>query len=140
MKEHFAKIKESLNETMELLKTKKFDEAIENFSKTIDELETAESEALAKSEELEKVKKEWEDEKVELVKIKEDMKKWADMYISADNVAKLLEDLKAWFKQDMTKITEEFEEFKKTSLGSKQMVKTVWEDEKWGLFDNLMPN
>jgi CHASE3 domain sensor protein len=95
MKEYFAKIKESLNETMDLLKTKKFDEAIESFSKTIDNVETAENEAITKSEELEKVTKEDEEEKVELVKMKEDMKKWADMYISAENVKALLEDVKS---------------------------------------------
>lgn len=148
MKEKFVKVKESLNEALELLKTEKHDEAIESFSKAFQELEALETEAVTTSEELAKTKTVSEGEKTELAKIKEEMKKRADMYISAENVTKLLEDLRIWItesiKQDMTKMEDTFsstiEELKKTSLGSKQMTKSVWEDKKWWLFDSLMPD
>ena len=119
MSEKFAKIKDSLNETLELLKSKKFDEAIESFTKTIDEVEATEKEVSTQAEELEKTKKVNDEEKESFSKIKDDlkeeMKKWADMYISAESVSQLLEDLKSAVKVDMAKMTEEIETLKNTS-------------------------
>jgi Zn-dependent peptidase ImmA (M78 family) len=130
MKEKLQKMKENFNEALELLKKQNVsEEALAKFSSGIDALDEAEASLVSQEEEMTKTKQENESVKETMEKMQasmaEEMKKWADMYISAESVGKLIEDLKTAFKSDMAKMQEEIEKISNSPVPSKQMTKTV---------------
>lgn len=111
MKDKIASIKKTFNEALELLKSQKTEEAIAKMAEIPDEIEaldTASDEAVQK---IQKTEEEGEQKESLLktaqetiTKQEEQLKKWADMFVSAENLQTLLADIKSG--QEMLKTIE----------------------------------
>lgn len=105
MKEKLAQLQKTFNEGLELLKEQKVDEAIAKMAEVaplFKEMETADEESMQKIQKTEDESK----ANAELLKTaQEELKKWADMFISADNVTQLLQDLSS-IKEFLPKIAD----------------------------------
>lgn len=112
MKEKIASIKKTFNEALELLKLQKMEDAIAKMAEIPDELDALDT---AGDEAVQKIQKTEEDDeqKETILKTAQEtiteqgvqLKKWADMFVSADSLSTLLEDLKNG--QTMLKTIEE---------------------------------
>ena len=140
MKEQFEKMKKTLGETLELLKTQKGEEALAKLSETIDAVELAEKEFEKTSESMKKTSEENASLGDKMEKIETEMRKWADLYVSWKTLTEVLEDLKAWITESMKKMQEDMQ---KTILElpqwSKQVTKTTWVEPERGLWDSVVP-
>lgn len=107
MKDKIAQLQKTFNEGLELLKEQKVDEAIAKMAEIapiFKDLETEEEQVVDKIEKSQDELKKTTD----LLKVaQEAIQKWADLYVSAENFQKLLDDVKA--TQAMVKTVEDLQ-------------------------------
>lgn len=121
MKDKIATLKKTFNEGLELLKEQKVDEAVAKMAEVAPVLDEMEASADTTAEELQKTAGEGEQKEALLktaqetiTKQAEQLQKWADMFVSAESLQALLDDLKGG--QNMLKTLEtKVEELSKTA-------------------------
>lgn len=121
MKEKLAQFQKTFNEGLELLKEQKVDEAIAKMAEVAPIFKELEDDA---DESVQKIQKTEDDNKAtaELLKTtQEEIKKWADMFVSAENVQQLLQDLGTIkeFMKTATDLQKKVEDLEKVAI-SKQ--------------------
>lgn len=128
MNEAFKKVKASLSDALELLKTEKVsDEALAKFESLATTLDEAEAELQKTSEDMQKTVKD-EAETALAKTLEETMKKWADIYVTGESLAAALKDIKEAMSSEMQKHAESIEALKKemnTPVPSKQVLEKV---------------